>query len=137
MRKSSTVDNQTKPRKREILKGCLGCLGLTLLLGLLFGLWLNRQAEQRQASFAQPGEHDIEARFEARRAIQTRLLSPSSAKFSHEYVVYQQKGVHVVAGEVDSQNAFGAMLRRQWTCIVQHEGGKNWRVLEPCELVGD
>ncbi len=126
---------EQESKRRKIARGCLGCLGALVLAGVLFGLWANRQAARREAEFARPGRHDVEAQFKAHNAIRAQLRAPATAKFSEERVVYQDNGVHGVIGMVDAQNLFGAMVRQKWICVVQHRGGNNWTVKEPCALV--
>lgn len=61
--------------------------------------------------------------------VQGKLAAPSSAKFTGDDVVVEDAfDTWTVAGSVDSQNAFGVMLRAEYTCNVRHEGGTRYSV---------
>lgn len=47
-----------------------------------------------------------------------RLKAPSTAKFSG-VTVTSDGDVYTVAGSVDAQNTFGAMIRSSFTCVVR------------------
>lgn len=65
--------------------------------------------------------------------VKRELISPSTAKFpsSHEQgvlIVPLDKCRYQILSYVDSQNAFGAMIRSRFTVTMQSlEGGKSWR----------
>lgn len=59
--------------------------------------------------------------YEAQLAIQRLLKAPSTAKFLNVVVMKEEDG-NLVVGDVDAQNAFGAMIRSRW--IVKMRGGK-------------
>jgi hypothetical protein len=117
-------------RSKSTAKGCgIGCLCL-LGLAVLIAIMLNpssspERTKERDASMAQ---------IKAERFVRTTLRAPSTAKFSGSSVVEQGNGVFVVRGAVDAQNAFGAMLRKNYVCRVQRTGDE-WTPLEPCGLM--
>lgn len=59
--------------------------------------------------------------------VKQQLISPGSAKFSGEQVQHVG-GEYTVTGSVDAQNAFGALLRRDYTCVLRDEGD-SWRLV--------
>jgi hypothetical protein len=66
-----------------------------------------------------------------------RLSAPKTADFPLlDFKAWDMGGgTYVIKSHVDSQNGFGAMLRTNWHCKIQHRGGSssdpaNWRVLE-------
>lgn len=70
-------------------------------------------------------------------AIKQRLKAPSTAKFprgsdfSYSFITPNQ---HKVISYVDSQNSFGAMIRTNYTIILEFNGGewadgRNWKVI--------
>lgn len=59
--------------------------------------------------------------------VKDKLLSPGSARFSDEHTD-QIGDEYTVSGSVDSQNAFGALLRRDFTCRAQPSGA-DWTLL--------
>jgi hypothetical protein len=55
-------------------------------------------------------------------SIRQKLRSPATAQFSGE--TYSSGGnSYTVAGNVDAQNGFGAMLRDTWECTLVDSGG--------------
>jgi hypothetical protein len=52
------------------------------------------------------------------------LKAPASAKFSGDTVV-SDGTTYKVAGSVDSQNSFGALIRSSFTCTM-HSSGDTW-----------
>jgi len=68
-------------------------------------------------------------RADAKRACQEkfiadRLKAPATAKYS-DVTVSGAAGSYTVAGAVDSQNSFGALVRSSFTCSV-HLNGDQW-----------
>lgn len=62
--------------------------------------------------------------------VEDRLKSPSSADFSDETVTQIRGPVWEVAGAVDSENSFGAMIRNDYTCRVKFKGDDNWTLVK-------
>lgn len=52
-------------------------------------------------------------------AILAQIKAPSTAKFSDTTRIKNPDGTVTVAGYVDSQNAFGAMLRKRWIVTIK------------------
>jgi hypothetical protein len=65
--------------------------------------------------------------------IPPRLKSPATAQFSAVSTVVDGE-TYKVAGQVDSQNAFGALVRASFTCEM-HDGGDKW-VLDSANVTG-
>jgi len=65
--------------------------------------------------------------------IKDRLLAPGTAKFPWRFddydVVTLDTDVYRVSSWVDSQNAFGALLRKTWTVELEAIGEGNWRLV--------
>lgn len=55
-----------------------------------------------------------------------QLKAPATAEFSG-VTVDSAGDVYTVTGSVDAQNAFGAMIRSRFTCIVR-DAGTQWRL---------
>lgn len=85
------------------------------------------------AGFDKVDKYD--AYYAATQFVERRLKSPSTAEFSgydKEQVDNIKENVYRVSGYVDAENAFGAMLRRNYVCkIVYIPEKKSWR----CEYV--
>lgn len=64
--------------------------------------------------------------------VEKRLKAPSTAEFpwqSEASVRYLGEGEFVIGAHVDAENAFGAKIREQFTCQIQHDEGKRWKLL--------
>ncbi len=67
--------------------------------------------------------------------VRAELLAPSTAKFSpHADTAVGRTSdpgqMWIVAGHVDSQNRFGAMLRMRYVCKVRYHGEGEWELVE-------
>ena len=62
------------------------------------------------------------------------LTSPSTAEFGgeapRENIIDHKNGKYTVTGWVDSQNSFGATVRRNFRLKVRYEGNNQWALLE-------
>ena len=66
-----------------------------------------------------------------RRVVRERLKAPASAQFRDEQVMSPEPKRWEVAGSVDSQNTFGALVATRYTCTVRRdEAGKVIRVVD-------
>lgn len=64
------------------------------------------------------------ARSACRDAVKGKLKAPATAKFSGETTTGSgQSGTYSVAGSVDSENSFGALIRSSFSCEVTFDGG--------------
>lgn len=76
---------------------------------------------------------DIGACLICRQFVEDRLIAPGFAKWPHcwENIIGfdEESKSWDVASYVDSQNSFGALLRSQYICEVEHLGGDKWRLL--------
>lgn len=97
--------------------GIVAVLGIGWLLGSVFDF----------------GGTKYEAQAEARRLVKERLLSPSSAEFSEEYVVERPNKAYTLWGIVEAQNGFGVKLQKKYVCQLRYEGRDGWTV-EDVEL---
>lgn len=67
--------------------------------------------------------------------VSNSLKAPLTAKFSAVSCEVRKNGLVFVTGKVDSQNAFGAMLRNSWMCILTNENSE--RLVYIMHNVGD
>jgi len=71
----------------------------------------------------------------AKEFVRNTLKSPSSAEFPFgDYRVSNTTDTFFVAGHVDAQNSFGAMLRGQYICVLKYNSGdwsnvNNWTLI--------
>lgn len=72
---------------------------------------------------------DIAAQVVCRDFVRDSLKSPSTADFSDERVRHVGGKVWLVAGSVDSENSFGAMIRNDYVCKVEYVSGDRYRLL--------
>jgi hypothetical protein len=119
-----------KKTENKLLKN-LGCLAVITILvfGVAFYIALDVEKAQRTPS---PGDLRERAFYTVTQdVILPRLKSPSTAKFSRfdESSVTEIPGGYQVAGWVDSQNGFGAMLRSSFRCKLMVDGTR-WEAAE-------
>lgn len=66
--------------------------------------------------------------FTAQFEVRQRLRAPSTARFQRPTAESPGAGKWVVAGTVDSQNAFGATVRSSYVCELTHQQGERYQV---------
>lgn len=73
---------------------------------------------------SEDGRDDIGAAIVCENFVEDRLRAPSTAEFpsTSDYDISGSGSVYTVRGYVDSENGFGAMIRSDWTCVVQETG---------------
>lgn len=65
------------------------------------------------------------------RFVKQDLRSPGSAEFDWQNYRTSGSGPRfTVHGSVDSQNAFGGLVRNDFTCTIRHTGGAQWRLIQ-------
>jgi hypothetical protein len=83
----------------------------------------DRKAEIKRRD--QEARDRVNAYVVAQMGVENRLKSPGTAKFvgSSQDAIYEKtaKG-YKIAGEVDAQNGFGALVRSVWVAEVEREG---------------
>jgi len=108
-----------------------GWLGITLVAG---GFTV---CIMRAGGGSETGKK-IEAHIICQNFVKDRLKAPASAKFpawdsSNDGAVRIKKendGSYQVRGHVDAKNAYGTMLRKNYTCHVKPADGEKWELLE-------
>jgi len=102
-----------------------------LLFALAFGFVPKTYQEQQRleqmqredAQQAAEKERRVQAHSACQLYVLQHLQAPSSAAFSHSAaIVPSDDGGYLIRGSVDAQNAFGAMLRRNYLCAVDSAG---------------
>lgn len=76
----------------------------------------------------EPGSEDITAEIMCEGFIESELVSPASAEYTHTSTEFNDP-VYTVVGYVDSDNALGATLRSDYTCEVRRSGEDEWTLL--------
>jgi len=79
-------------------------------------------------------EGKVDAFSMSQKFIKERLKSPGSAEFpsitdSDVVITHKGGGRFTVKAYVDSQNAFGALLRTRYTCEIRDNGDRTWALL--------
>lgn len=120
-----TDEKPTKPNGCAVV---LGLMVVVLAVGYVVGLFTGDDEAEGDREF---GAFDTCTEF-----VRDRLRSPTSAEFRNYFeddgevsVIGTGEGPYVVRSSVDSQNAFGASLRSEFTCTVRHVGDGNWRLV--------
>ncbi len=76
------------------------------------------KAAQRDAERVAESAPYLAERF-CERQVEAQLKSPATADFSNTTAQVNSDGNYNVAGQVDSENSFGAMLRTGFKCVVE------------------
>lgn len=109
-------------KKQSLIIAVFGSMFLSALASIVF-LDLLRP-EEAKVEIARAHDHGIAAYSACKEFVAARLTSPSSASFpvfpeSMVRVGAHKEQVYAAITYVDSQNAFGAMIRSRWSCRVQ------------------
>ena len=95
---------------------------------------LKADAAKKAKATAEKIEHaDFDAFLMAKLFVTKRLKAPSTAKFAdwdESHVTKINSGEYLVTSWVDSQNGFGAMLRKQYVCDLKTFDGKTWTLVQ-------
>jgi len=112
-----------------------GCLWLFLAVVVLAVIGANMGgggggSSNTPAPADQSSAHEpVEAYVVCQQFVEDRLRSPSTAEFGGPYsqvTTHNGGGEYTVRTYVDAQNAFGAMIRNNFTCVVQHTSGDSY-----------
>jgi hypothetical protein len=76
-----------------------------------------------------PVDEDALATGMAERFVSERLACPATARFSPTPAIERDGNTWRVTSYVDSQNLFGATVRRHWTVTVKAHGLGQWELL--------
>lgn len=122
----SAAQLQAKKGSSDTTTGCLGCLGLFVILLIVGTLCPSSH------SGSSTSDHDgTMAEVMCEKFMKNQLRAPATADFSSssESATPMGNDKFVVRGYVDAQNGFGANIRTNYVCTVQYTGGANWRLL--------
>jgi hypothetical protein len=113
------MTQQVHPEKNIAIQGGVA-IGLLLVICALVSCCRDQGAPT-----------STEAYIMAQQFVEDRLRSPSTADFPRQPTSIEEiaQGHFRVSAYVDSQNAFGATLRTEWTCEVKIEDGDNWTLV--------
>ncbi|WP_242892501.1 hypothetical protein [Actinomadura litoris] len=104
----------TDASTRPLPKGCqIGCLAAVALIAIFLAwAWVVRGSSSDAGGVAVSVCEGF---------VKKGLKAPASARFSGEHAS-EDAGVWTVRGSVDSQNAFGALIRNSFSCSVRPRG---------------
>jgi hypothetical protein len=122
------LKSEVDAKRQKSLLGCFAIGLLALLAMWIIGTFVDDIPET-------PGSETTMAQIMAEDFIKQRLLAPASASFAGETAAYSGGNRYRVTGYVDSQNAFGAKLRKRFVCVVEKSGADNWAARMPCGLL--
>lgn len=63
--------------------------------------------------------------------LEDKLVSPKTAQypdFNQRFVTLSSGPNYHIEAYVDSQNQYGALIRSEWFCAVEHIEGRWWRL---------
>jgi hypothetical protein len=116
-----TSDVTHRSLAEKLIIGCLWFIGIVVVFGIL-----GQMTKSDAHGDAYSAQLMCEQHF-----VKDKLLAPASAKFSPDSetnAISYGNEVWIVTGYVDSQNAFGAMLRSPYTCTVKYVGKDTWHL---------
>lgn len=105
------------PRRRRVSAGdmTLGCLVIGACVALLLAAVAIVVIYTRP-----PAASDFQMRLLAHREIEARLKCPSTAQFGGSVITSLGTDRYRIAGIVDAQNGFGAMIRSTWSVEIRY-----------------
>lgn len=75
----------------------------------------------------EPGGDSTMAEIMCEDFIEERLKAPATAEYEHSTTFTNP--AYRVTGTVDSENGFGAMIRSEFTCVVEPKGEDEWELV--------
>lgn len=115
------------------MKGYPGCLTVVGLLLVWVWMLSSCSPDPEEAAERRASELRILAWNACKEAVKTQLRAPSTAKFKFA----GWTGVQNIPGDdryladswVDAENAFGAMIRTDFKCLVRIGAGENYEIV--------
>ena len=104
-----------------------------ILLASLANLGSGSGGSPSGNSPAPPQHEAVEAYVVCQQFVEDQLRAPSTAEFGGPYsqvTTHNGGGEYTVRTYVDAENAFGAMIRNDFTCTVQHTSGDSYRLID-------
>lgn len=103
--------------QKQTAKGCL--MLIVLLILIAFALY------SCVYGFGPQPPDDFELKVDAQLIVKDYLVAPASAKFGYDYGIQKISDYeYLVSSFVDSQNAYGAMIRSKFTVVIIYN--KDW-----------
>jgi hypothetical protein len=122
------LDAQTLVERRRRRRAVLILAPILVVAWMIYAYRVQNQPVEVKRP---PSRHGtLSAQVMCQNFVKRLLVSPASAEFSHGSELIARRVVdstYVVDGYVDSQNAFGATLRRRYHCQTSYVGGGTWR----------
>lgn len=122
---------KARPLLMEILKTAIAA---AIVIPLCIGVWKLISSDFSKSETEDPCRHIGSAYFVLTETIRPQLLAPSSAKFadivSNDVGYRFEDGCRIrISSYVDAQNAFGAMLRTNFSAVmVYHPEFERWEI---------
>ena len=116
---------ERKPVSKKLWAFVTVSFGLLLLVILIISLPSSDDTPK-------PEHSAVSAWTVCQQFLEGRLKSPASAKYPSGYSNYTTHlgaGQYRVTAYVDSQNSFGAMIRNDFICTVQHTEGDSYSLV--------
>lgn len=101
---------------------------------IAFGWFVGENQSPAQKARAEADRTLYDSKYTCQRFVERKLKAPSTAKFQSTGDTFAVKAddVYQVAGYVDAQNGFGAMIRSNYHCKMKLQGSK-W-ILESVDI---
>lgn len=119
MSQFKTREEQKKLTKKQ----CISLWVFFLLIGLFLSTLFSSAPDTPDEGTAYHMSHEF---------IKGALKAPATAQFapySESQVIKVKENLFTVRSYVDAENSFGAKIRNHYTCTIEYEGNKNWRLI--------
>jgi hypothetical protein len=100
--------------------GCGALLGIAAIVFLAYACFGGNSTQRSRPAITRPNGERVDeflAEVLCEGQIKDQLLAPASAKFGRATRV-KNGNTWVITNTVDSQNAFGALIRSEWQCVL-------------------
>lgn len=115
-------------RARIVLTSILGVCVLCIAVALL-GAIVGKDKPGKPVDLT-TADQRADAEVICQSFVRKQLKAPSTAKFPAAQGVVKDGATYTVTAGVDSQNAFSAMIRTPYTCVVHADGNDKWSLVD-------
>lgn len=118
-------------KKSSTGTGCLFVIAVVIFLAIA-GVCSGDNGGGSGGGGQSSGHDPLEAYVICQQFVEDRLKAPSTAEFGGPYsqvTTHNGGGEYTVDTYVDAENSFGAMIRNDFVCTVQHTSGDTYRLV--------
>lgn len=116
-------------RRRKSRRGPLIVLVSVLVLVGVFAIIAAVAPRKDKHVDPVTGDASADAETMCQSFVRKQLKAPATAKFPKADSTKKDGATYTVAGGVDAENSFGALVRTPFTCVVHADGGTKWTLV--------